>query len=245
MKLFAIADLHLEGGDDKPMSVFGPQWEGHFEKIRADWLERVGPDDLVLIPGDISWAMQLEHAMPDLERIAALPGQKVLLRGNHDFWWPGISRLRAALPKDMHAIQNDALRIGSLTIAGTRGWTLPGPGMTQEDARIYQRELTRLSLSLAHASQLGGDLIIMTHYPPVGENGLPTEVTQLIAEAKPRYCVYGHLHGAAGRNAFHGTLNGTEYRCVACDQLGFRLSELELTPRVSGAQEQESGVHRP
>ena len=238
MKVFAIGDLHLEGGDDKPMSVFGSQWEGHFDKIRADWRNRVGPDDLVLIPGDISWAMQLEHALPDLMMIAELPGRKVLLRGNHDYWWPGISRLRAALPEGMYAIQNDALRIGEFTIAGSRGWILPGPGVSAEDERIYQRELTRLDLSLSQVRRLGGILLVMVHFPPVSENGAATEVSKMISEAGAQFCVYGHLHGASGKTAFNGYLNGTEYMCVSCDQLNFTLYEIPVGDITGGTIDQ-------
>ena len=242
MRVFAIGDLHLEGGDDKPMSVFGDQWEGHFDKIRADWRDKVAPDDLVLIPGDISWAMQLENALPDLQRIGELPGRKVLLRGNHDYWWSGIGRLRAVLPEGMYAVQNDALRFRDVTVAGSRGWTLPGPGISAEDERIYQREVSRLALSLDRAAQLGGTLVAMTHYPPVAENGEMTDVSRLIAKAGARYCVYGHLHGASGRSAFSGTLEGTEYMCVSCDQLGFRLCEITLSDPESGADKPSSGM---
>ena len=224
MKVFAIGDLHLEGGDDKPMSVFGEQWNGHFERISADWRSRVSEDDLVLIPGDISWAMQLDAALPDLMRVAELPGRKILLRGNHDYWWSGIQRLRAVLPEGMYAIQNDAVRIGDVTVAGSRGWTHPGD--SAEDERIYQRELARLALSLEQAARLGGRLAVMTHYPPVGENGQATEVSRLISDSGARICVYGHLHGAAGRNAFRGVLEDTAYYCVSCDQIGFALFEL-------------------
>ncbi len=233
MSVFAIGDLHLAGGDDKPMNVFGEQWTGHDGKIQADWLRRVKEDDVVLIPGDISWAMQLERALPDLRRIADWPGKKVLLRGNHDYWWSGISRLRAELPQGMYAIQNDALRLADLTIAGSRGWTLPGPGQSAEDQRIYERELLRLRLSLDRAANLGGELVVMTHYPPLGETGEPTDVTRMISQAGARYCVYGHLHGAAGRNAFTGFCENTFYMCVSCDRLGFSLYELPLCGEFS------------
>ncbi len=228
MRVFAIGDLHLEGGDDKPMSVFGEQWQGHFEKIRADWLSKVGPEDLVLIPGDISWAMQLENALPDLKRIAELPGKKILLRGNHDYWWSGIGRLRAVLPEGMYAIQNDALQFGEITVAGTRGWTLPGLGIAEEDDRIYRRELARMSLSLEQAARLGGTLLVMTHYPPVGENGAMTEVSKLICDSGAKVCVYGHLHGASGKSAFNSRLVNTDFYCVSCDQLNFRVKELPV-----------------
>ena len=235
MRVFAIGDLHLEGGDDKPMSVFGDQWKGHFEKISADWRGRVSEDDLVLIPGDISWAMQLDSAVPDLRRIGELPGRKVLMRGNHDYWWSGIGRLRAVLPEGMYAIQNDALRVEHVTVAGTRGWTLPGTGGSAEDERIYQRELMRMALSLDSAKKLGGPLVVMTHFPPLSESGEMTEAARLITEAGAKACVYGHLHGSSGRSAFNGMLGDTLFACVSCDQLDFKLYELPDLNDVSGA----------
>ena len=127
MAIYAIADLHLPGGDIKPMDVFGAHWAGHFEKISEDWRARVKPEDVVLLPGDISWAMALTDARQDLEAIGALPGSKVLLRGNHDYWWSGIGRVRDILPPDMYAVQNDCLCLNDTLICGTRGWLLPAP----------------------------------------------------------------------------------------------------------------------
>ncbi len=148
MSIFAIGDLHLPGGDDKPMQVFGAHWEGHWDRIRADWRARVQPEDTVLIPGDISWAMQIENAMDDLRAIAELPGRKILLRGNHDYWWCGISRLRELLPTGMYALQNDAMRLEDTAYCGTRGWTLPAGAGAAEDEKIYRRELLRMEMSL-------------------------------------------------------------------------------------------------
>ncbi len=223
MKIFAIGDLHLPGGDDKPMNVFGAHWDGHFEKIGRDWSARVGQEDIVLIPGDISWAMQLADALPDLEAIHALPGRKVLLRGNHDYWWPGIMRLRDALPKGMYAVQNDALSLDGVTLSGSRGWLLPNVQTTAEDKKVYERELIRLRLSLERAQRLGGRQISMMHYPPVPEDGSDTAFSRLFEEFAVRDVVYGHLHGAANRSAFCGEKNGTRYHCVSCDRLGFAL----------------------
>ncbi len=227
VNVFAIGDLHLSGGS-KPMDVFGPQWVRHFEKISADWRARVAGDDLVLIPGDISWAMRMEDALPDLRRIRDLPGRKVLLRGNHDYWWTGLSRLRELLPEGMYALQNDALKADGFVIAGSRLWMMPGTG-TADDERIYRREIIRLRLSLDAASKHDGVLIAMTHYPPVNESGEASEASELFEQYGVRYCVYGHLHGAAGRNAFCGTLGGTAYACVSCDQTGFALYKLPLS----------------
>ena len=125
MKIYAIGDLHLPGGDDKPMEVFGTHWEGHWQKIKQDWLEKVRYEDVVLIPGDISWAMQLEHAVEDLRAVGDLPGRKIILRGNHDYWWGSITRVREALPEGMYALQNDAIELDGVVFCGSRGWTIP------------------------------------------------------------------------------------------------------------------------
>ena len=152
MSIFAIGDLHLPGGDKKPMDVFGSHWEHHFERICADWRSRVKPEDIVLIPGDISWAMQLGDALSDLRDIAKLPGTILLLRGNHDFWWSSLSQLRACLPENMHAVQNDAFDAGTCVFCGTRGWTIPlGQNATAQDEKLYRREAMRLEMSLKDA----------------------------------------------------------------------------------------------
>lgn len=155
MKLFAIGDLHLSHSSNKPMSVFGPNWDNHAERIAAAWRERVSDEDAVLIPGDISWAMQLDEARPDIEYIAALPGKKVIMRGNHDYWWGSISKVRDMLPCCMYALQNDTVELGSVTIAGSRGWICPGSsGFDPEtDKKIYDREVIRLQLSLSGANR--------------------------------------------------------------------------------------------
>ena len=227
MEIYAIGDLHLPGGADKPMNVFGERWEGHFERISQDWLSRVHSDDVVLIPGDISWAMQLEDALPDLEAIGRLPGKKILLRGNHDYWWSGITRLRDALPEGMYALQNDALLMGDTAFCGTRGWTLPGNATTAEDEKIYSRELQRMEMSLDRAMSLHPDrLVVMCHYPPLGEGGAETPLSQLLARYPVDDVVYGHLHGASLRSAVNGMMYGMRFYCVSCDGLQFQLLRL-------------------
>ena len=231
MEIYAIGDLHLPGGADKPMNVFGAHWEGHFEKISRDWREKVRPEDLVLIPGDISWAMQAGEAKEDLLRIGALPGKKVLLRGNHDYWWCGISRLREMLPDGMYAVQNDALLFGDIAVCGTRGWTLPGSGSPQEDEKIYSRELLRMEMSLDRAVKLGGKrLVVMCHYPPLGEGGAQTPLSQLLDRYPIDDVVYGHLHGPALKGAVTGQIGGIRYHCVSCDGLNFQLYRLPDSP---------------
>lgn len=196
MRLLAIADPHLSGAQAKPMTVFGPAWEGHPEAFFEGWRSVVEDDDLVLIPGDVSWAMRLEDAMVDLLAIAALPGRKVLLRGNHDYWWPSISKLRSSLPDGMFAIQNDAIVVDGVVIAGSRGWVCPGSrGFSEQDERIYLREAERLALSLRTAAALEGRYrIVMLHYPPTNYALEPSAFSRLIVEASPDALVFGHVH---------------------------------------------------
>lgn len=227
MRIFAIADLHLPGGDVKPMDVFGPHWERHFERISEDWRARVGEEDVVLLPGDTSWAMQLRDALPDLLRIADLPGRKILLRGNHDYWWSSLSRLRAALPEGFYALQNDALLLSGTLFAGTRGWlcTCDDP----QDRKIHEREVQRLALSLQAARRLSADapIVAMLHYPPFPEPPEQTGFTRLLSEYGVRVAVYGHLHGASTARAFNGLFEGVRYQLVSCDALRFALCEVE------------------
>lgn len=236
MRIFAIGDLHLPGGDDKPMQVFGAHWEGHWDKIRADWRQRVTPEDIVLIPGDISWAMYLEDATPDLLSIGEMPGRKILLRGNHDYWWGAITRVRDALPAGMYALQNDALLLDGIAFCGSRGWTNPQGSEEGEDARLYARELIRLRISLERARQIQpeGRLIALTHFPPLGDGGARTPVSDMMREFGVSDVVYGHLHGASIRGAFTGLADGVRYHFVSCDGLGFRLYQLPDEGAVQG-----------
>ncbi len=224
MTIYAIADLHLSDGD-KPMDVFGSHWSGHFARIRADWLDTVKPSDAVLLPGDLSWAMQLEDALSHIRAVSELPGRKILLKGNHDYWWSGIGRLRSVLPEGMYAVQNDCVALEGVLFAGSRGWLLPGEGTSPEDERIYRRELQRLELSLAAARKLSetAPLIGMAHYPPLAPGKTDAEPARLFAESGALHVVYGHLHGPALAYAFRGSLDGVCYHQVSCDGLGFRL----------------------
>lgn len=229
MKIFAIADLHLPA-QKKPMDVFGPHWERHFERISQDWRERVSPGDVVMLPGDLSWAMTLAEAAEDLAAIGALTGRKLLLRGNHDFWWSSISRVRDALAPGMFAIQNDAIRLGGAVFAGSRGWTsLSGEAA---DEKIRQREKLRLEMSLKAARALGEDapLYVMTHYPPLAPDDKDNDVTAMLSRYGAKCVAYGHLHGSAIRYAFEGEWRAVEYHLVSCDALGFSLRQIGEEP---------------
>ncbi len=225
MAVFAIADLHLPA-QQKPMDIFGEHWKDHFQRVRQDWVDRVMGDDLVLLPGDFSWAMRLEDAMEDLGSVGALPGKKLLLRGNHDYWWSSIGRVRRALPEGMFALQNDSLSWGGRLYAGTRGWTLPGADSSADDLRIYQRERLRLEMSLRHARRTDADAPItaMLHYPPLTDE--EPGFSDLLEAYGVQDCVYGHLHGAAIYGAVRGERRGVRYHQVSCDGLDFKLYKL-------------------
>ena len=208
------------------MEIFGKQWEGHFEKIQSDWREKVSPDDVVLIAGDISWAMSLDDAKIDIDSIAALPGKKVLLKGNHDYWWQSLSKVKGILPSDFYVVQNNVVRIGRYLFCGSRGWTTESSA--EEDKKIYARELIRLELSLKEMEKerKEGDIVVgMTHYPPFDVSLEPTPVTELFTKYKVNSVVYGHLHGNsyAKRMVYIG---GVRYYLTSCDLIDFKLIEI-------------------
>ena len=224
--VYSISDLHLGTSVDKPMDIFGKKWEGHFEKIKKDWLAKVGEDDVVLLAGDLSWAMTLEEAKEDLRKIAELPGKKVLLKGNHDYWWQSLSKVKSILPEGIYILQNDVVRIGKYLFCGSRGWVMEHP--TEEDKKIFDRELIRLELSLSAMSKVRGegDVVIgMTHFPPFDLTFAPTPVTELFRKYEVEIVVYGHLHGNvyAKRKVY---LDKTNYYLTSCDLVDFALVEI-------------------
>jgi predicted phosphohydrolase len=224
-RLFAIADLHLSGSGAKPMDVFGPHWKEHPERIAAAWDAAVAPGDTVLLPGDLTWARNLDEARVDLAWIGARPGVKFLLRGNHDGWWSTLAKVRRALPPGCHALQNDAFDLGGRVLVGARGWTAPDdPMAAPEDATIFVRELARLRLSIADADRRFGrdrPRVAMLHYPPWIEGRAPTDVVDVLRQGGVRTCVYGHLHGADHALGVQGEKDGIRFHLVAADAIGF------------------------
>lgn len=232
MKVFAISDLHLGFNADKPMDIFGEDWANHFEKISADWKQKVGENDLVLVAGDISWAMKMEDAQEDLNAICALAGNKVLIKGNHEFWWQSISGVRAMLSNKTFAVQNDCLRFENVLVCGTRGWLTPevGKELSKEDEKLYKREVERLKLSLDAMKKQrreGDKVVCMMHFPPYSSRNDGTLFTQLLEEAGVDICVFGHIHTAhtRGKNLVQEK-NGVKYFQTSCDQVGFKLVEI-------------------
>lgn len=228
MKIFAISDLHLSINNKKPMNIFGPVWDNYLEQIIKDWNEKVTDDDLVLLAGDLSWAMKLEDALPDIEILKDLKGKKVLLRGNHDYWWSTISKVRNILPKDIYAIQNDSLVFEDKIICGTRGWIVDSYKMTESDKKIFDRELIRLELTLKDAKKKQTDnqkIICMLHYPPFDKNNNPTEFTKMLESFGIDTVIYGHLHGKLNTKKVL-TLNGVTYYLTSCDMVDNTLVEI-------------------
>jgi predicted phosphohydrolase len=202
------------------MDRFGPQWVGHAERIAGAWRERVTAGDTVLVCGDTSWAMRLDEAAPDLAYLAELPGRKILVRGNHDFWWGTLSRLRRVLPAGIEALQNDSVRVEGWWVSGARGWSLPVPGAVPADLAIYARELGRLRLSLERAGA-GGRRLAMLHYPPWMPGLESTAVVDLLREFGVSLCVYGHLHALPPGSYPEGVHAGIEFHCVSADLVEF------------------------
>ncbi len=230
MNVYAISDLHLSTTVHKPMDIFGGNWEGHFQKIKEDWLAKVKEEDIVLIAGDISWAMKLEDALVDLNALAPLPGKKVFVRGNHDYWWNGITKLRDNAPDDsFYFLQTDGVKFDDLVIVGSRGWTCPGSSdYTEQDQKLYLREAERFRLALNEGDGLrkeGDRLLALVHYPPFNGKGEETLFTKLFEERKVDKVVFGHIHGAA-YFPYKTVKNGVEYILSSCDKLGFSLVKI-------------------
>jgi predicted phosphohydrolase len=229
MSIYAIGDPHLSFSPnvDKPMDIFGEEWKDHTEKIKKSWLSCVKDDDTVVIAGDISWGLKMDEAMADLEWIDALPGKKVMLKGNHDLWWASISRLNS-LFDDMFFIQNTSYVCEDAVICGTRGWSCPGSDdFTEADRKIYDREVLRLGYSLESARQTGLEIIAFTHFPPTNDKKQPSGFTRLYEQYGVRYAYYGHLHRKETfKRGITGNLNGVNYTLISADKLGFQLLKI-------------------
>ncbi len=227
MKIFAISDLHLSINNPKPMDIFGPAWEGYLDKIIDDWNSKVGDDDIVLISGDISWAMKFENAKPDLDLICNLKGTKIILKGNHDYWWSSISELREYLHNNTYAIQNDAYKFGDFVICGSRGWIPFDNGFKSElDEKIYKREIIRMELSLKSAKTLQTNnekIVVMTHFPPYNYRMENNEMIELFKKYDVDVVVYGHLHNEDKSQKLEFERDGIKYFLTSCDLVGNKL----------------------
>lgn len=239
MRIYALGDLHLSFRQKinqtdsmadakkylyKPMNCFGEKWEKHHIKIFNSWNKTVSENDVVLIPGDISWAMNLEEAGPDFHFLKKLSGKKILIKGNHDYWWNSISQVRQKLPDGCRALQNDSIVINGAAVTGTRGWVVPNNNEFDEhDEKVYNREVHRLKLSLDSISKKYNRLIVMFHYMPVNENHERNEMIDVLMEYDVNDCIYGHLHGEkAHQNRISGIKWGINFKLVSSDFLNFK-----------------------
>jgi predicted phosphohydrolase len=232
MRVFAIGDLHLEGGSGKTMDRFGEKWVGHDLKIFSAWEATVRQDDLVILAGDITWATKLEDAIPDLTRIGKMNGRKLMIKGNHDYWWETKAKLKRVLDESITPLQTEAVILNRIAVAGTRGWVCPGDEFFAEhDQKIYEREVGRLKLALNSLAARAAEfdhLIAVLHYPPVNSKNEPSGFTELMDEYNVQCCIYGHLHGEATESALTGVRGNTTYYLVSADYIDFRPREIFL-----------------
>lgn len=227
MAIFAIADLHLSFSTNKPMNIFGDNWNNYEEKIKQSWLENVTEDDLVMLPGDFSWSMYLDETEKDFEYINNLPGKKILLKGNHDYWWSTVTSMRKYLKEkkfdNIDFLYNNSYEYKSTIIAGTRGWTLSEEA---EDKRLTKREIDRLELSIKSGIEQYGEnkeIIVFMHYPPITKNYMNTEYVKIMKKYNIKKCFYGHLHANSIKEAVEGCIDGIEFKLVSADGLDFKL----------------------
>ena len=238
MSVFAISDLHLSFSAPfdpksislplyKPMDIFGPLWSDYPRRLAENWQRLVKAEDTVLLSGDLSWAMTLEEMTHDLDYLAKLPGKKVIIKGNHDYWWQSYRKVQDFLPPGVAALQHTAMAVEHWAVCGTRGWLLPGNNEYKEnqDLKIYEREAIRLELALTEAKKLGKPIIALLHYPPLLKEGEDTAFSQLLEAYQVRWCLYGHIHGSAPA-AFTGERNGVLYANCSCDRLDFCPKEI-------------------
>lgn len=223
MSVFAIADLHLSLGENKPMDVFSG-WENYVQRIEKNWRSVVKETDTVVIAGDISWAMKLEEAETDFGFINSLPGRKLIIKGNHDYWWSTKKKIETFLSshgfESISIIHNSAAAAESIAVCGTRGWLYTSEA--PDDLRILNREVGRLNASIDGAEKLGLEPVVFLHYPPVYDGLECKEILEVLVKRNIKRCYFGHIHGlAAAKRAPSGLYHGIEMHLVSCDTVGF------------------------
>ncbi len=220
------------------MEFFGPIWKNYSEKIEKNWKDLIAEDDLVLIAGDISWAMRLKEALIDLEWIDKLPGTKLMVRGNHDYWWDSQTKMKAVMPPSIHFLQNDAFTWHGATIGGARLWDTPEYSFEEfiefqenpkakekeegvDNEKIFHRDLQRLEMSLSKLDKDASLRIAMTHYPPISADLLPSKASEILEKYRVQYCIFGHLHNLKKNKSMFGEKKGITYILTSCDYLDF------------------------
>lgn len=232
MSIYAIADLHLSLNHPKPMDIFGDNWTDHANKIKENWEQVVKPEDTVLVPGDFSWETYLEDTYQDFDYLNSLPGRKILLKGNHDYWWTTLTSMRNYLKENhfdtIDILYNNSYEVEDYVVAGARGWDYT----KKEDEKIILREINRLQLSLESARKLNPEkeILVCMHYPPISSNYMQNEFEQkiiaLLKEYGVKKCLYGHLHAGAHAKAINGIREGIEFQLISADYLDFKLLKI-------------------
>ena len=235
MSIYVIGDLHLSFNNPKPMDIFGSNWANHTEKIKNDWLKKVKSDDTVLLLGDFSWAMNIKDAIQDFEYINNLPGKKILLKGNHDYWWTTVTSMKNFLKENniqnVDFLHNNSFEIENKVFCGTRGWVLNPNEETVNATKMIARECNRLKISIDEAIAKYGnnkEIIVCLHYPPIMQaNVFKNETTpfmEVLKEYGIKRCYYGHLHGDSIKNAVEGLVDGVELKLISADGVDFKLT---------------------
>lgn len=223
MSLYALGDLHLSFGADKPMDVFGALWEGYVDKLR-EGLSVIRPEDTTVLLGDLSWAMDIADAREDFIFISAIPGRKIILKGNHDYWWTTATKFNKFCAENafenMHVLHNNCFEYEELAICGTRGWFFEEDRHGEHDEKVFNRELMRLETSLKAAGDK--EKLCFLHYPPVYRGYYCAQIVELMKAYGVRECIYGHLHSDSHKLAITGEHDGIRYRLAAADYTGFR-----------------------
>ncbi len=234
MSIYAIADLHLSFLHNKPMNIFGDNWDNHAEKIKYNWIEKVKNEDYVILLGDFSWEMHLEDTKLDFGYLDSLPGKKILLKGNHDYWWTTVAKMNNFIKENeftnIDFLYNNSYLVENKIIVGTRGWNILD---TESNSKMIKRENVRLEISIQDGiNKFGKDkeIIAFLHYPPISkisiECGEKTEFVKTLEKYNISKCYYGHLHGRAHKDAVEGKIQGIEYKLISADYINFNLLKI-------------------
>ena len=222
MAIYAIGDLHLSVAAKKPMDIFDG-WENHAEKIVQNWEKKIKPEDTVVLDGDTSWGMSLAQALPDFRLIDRLPGKKIIIKGNHDYWWASVTKMKATFAENeldsLYILHNNSFSVEGVHICGSRGWLFENG--QSHDAKLVNREAIRIDASIRSVGNQAGEKILFLHYPPIyGWQTLEPFIAVMQSHGIKR-CYYGHIHGVGHKNAVQGIVRGIDFRMISADYIAF------------------------